>query len=401
MKRAIVILPTYNERENIKPTVQELFKIFTHIKDWEMHVLVVDDTSPDKTYQVVRKMQQQKKYKSRLHLLMNKTKAGLGGAYLKGMTKAFNHLKAGVVFEFDADLSHDPTKIPQFLTEIEQGADLVLGSRYILGGGIPEDWGLHRKLLSHTGNLVTRTILTDFSIRDWTSGFRAITKDVYRAVHPEMGAERFAGYAFQIGFLHKTLKKGFKVTEVAYKFKDRTMGKSKIGPEYIKNTLIYIVKVKMQEILQHRVFKFLVVGGIGTLVQLITLQLFRAVVPDFQWWVLTAFVMATFLSIEAAIASNFILNNLWTFADRKIKPRQIPVKFLHFNVTSAGSILIQLIVATIGEQVFGIIELLMVPVINYNFDTGTLYVMIGIVLGLFWNFFAYNAFIWKKKSKTQ
>lgn len=394
---AIIITPTYNEKENIQHTLEELFAVFKEIKNWQMKVLVVDDTSPDGTYKVVKKLQKQKKYNKDLHLLLNKKKSGLGGAYLKGMEHAFGELKADVVFEFDADLSHDQTKIPLFLRDIEAGNELVLGSRYIPGGGIPDDWGWHRALLSRVGNIVARTILTDFSISDWTSGFRAITKKVFQAVGPEMHSERFAGYTFQIGFLHKTKTKGFKISEIAYKFKDRTFGKSKIGPEYIKNALLYLIKMKIQTILQSRIFKFLMVGGVGTLVQLVTLQLFRLVVPEFSWAFLSGFILATFLSIETAIVSNFVLNNLWTFADRKIKASEIPNKFIQFNVTSAGSILIQLIVATVGEQFFGLFKLFTVPMINFDFDTGTLYVMIGIVLGLFWNFFAYNAFIWKKK----
>ncbi|MBT3249339.1 MAG: glycosyltransferase [Candidatus Pacebacteria bacterium] len=397
MKKAIVIIPTYNEKDNIEITVSAIFDVFAKINSWEMNILVVDDSSPDKTYDLVRKLQKKKKYSSKLHLLINKQKAGLGAAYLKGMEKAFGDLKADVVFEFDADLSHDETKIPLFLDRIDQGDDLVLGSRYIPGGGIPDDWGFHRKVLSQVGNIVTRIILTDFSIRDWTGGYRAITKKAYELVSPEMNSEKFAGYTFQIGFLHKSRLKGLKISEVPYKFRDRTFGKSKIGPEYIKNALSYIIKMKIKSILNHRIFKFLIVGGLGTLVQLITLQLFRALLPDFSWLFLTSFTLTTFLSIEIAILSNFALNNLWTFADRKITLAQAPFKFLQFNITSAGSILIQLIVATVGEKVWGIFDLFMIPVINMNFDTGTLYVMIGILLGLFWNFFAYNAFIWKKK----
>ena len=399
MKKAVVIIPTYNEKDNIDLTVSQVFDVFAQIKNWEMHILIVDDTSPDKTYEIVKKLQKNKKYASKLHLLINKQKAGLGGAYLKGMAKAFDDLKADVVFEFDADLSHDPTKIPLFLDRIDLGDEMVLGSRYIPGGGIPEDWGFHRKILSIIGNLVIRTILTDFSIHDWTGGYRAITKKVYNAIYPEMNLEKFAGYTFQIGFLHKAKQKGFKITEIPYKFKDRTYGKSKIGPEYIKNALSYIIKMKIKIILNHRIFKFLMVGGVGTLIQLITLQLFRAMVPEFDWLFITDFILATFLSIEVAILSNFILNNIWTFADRKITLAQAPLKFLQFNITSAGSILIQLIIATIGEKFFGLFKLLTIPIISYNFDTGTLYVIIGILLGLFWNFFAYNAFIWKKKKK--
>ncbi len=393
-KKAVVIIPTYNEKENIRQVVPILMDVFKQVADWELHVLVVDDTSPDKTYQEVQQLQ--KKY-DRLHLLINKQKAGLGGAYLKGMTEAFENLGADVIFEFDADLSHDPRKIPQFLAKIDQGYDFVLGSRYIPGGGIPADWGLHRKFLSVVGNLIIMVVLTDFSIRDWTTGYRAISKKVYQAVHPEMNSERFTGYTFQIGFLHKTIRKGFKVTEVPFQFIDRTNGQSKLGPEYIKNTLMYIFKVRLQEILEHRIFKFLVVGGVGTLIQLVMLQVFRATLPEFSFFVITNFILATFLSIETAIVSNFTLNNIWTFADRKLKVSQIPAKFVQFNLTSAGSILIQLLVATLGEKLFGLFTILTIPIINFPFDSGTLYVMIGIIIGLFWNFFAYNTFIWKQK----
>ncbi len=397
MSKAVIVIPTYNEIDNIEATLKEVFAVIEKIKDWQVEVLVVDDTSPDKTYELVKKLQTKQAYKGRLHLLVNQEKTGLGAAYLKGMIEAFNKLKADVIFEFDADLSHDPKKIPLFLTAIDDGADLVLGSLYIEGGSIPQDWGWHRKLMSVIGNSIIMTILTDFSIKDWTTGYRAITKKTFKAVEKEMHNERFSGYTFQIGFLHKAVRKGFKIVEVPFHFKDRTRGKSKLGPEYIKNTLLYIFKVRIKEILQHRIFKFLVVGGLGTLVQLVSLQLFRVLIPDFKLWIITGYIVATFFSIEVAIASNFLLNNLWTFADRKIKLSQFPLKFFHFNLTSAGSIIIQLIVATVGEQLFGIVELLRIPVINYPFDSGTLYVMIGIVLGLFWNFFAYNAFIWKKK----
>ncbi len=397
MSKAIIVIPTYNERDNIEKTLEEVLAVSTRLNDWQVEILVVDDTSPDKTYELVEKLQTKSPYKDQLHLLVNQDKAGLGAAYLKGMIQAFDQLQADVVFEFDADLSHDPKKIPLFLEAIDNGADLVLGSRYIEGGSIPDDWGWHRKIMSVIGNLIIMTVLTNFSIKDWTTGYRAITKKTFKAVEKELHNERFAGYTFQIGFLHKAVRKGFKVTEVPFHFKDRTRGKSKLGPEYIKNTLLYIFKVRIKEILQHRIFKFLVVGGIGTLVQLVSLQLFRTILPEFDWWLITSFILATFLSIEVAIASNFLLNNLWTFADRKIKLAEFPLKFFHFNLTSAGSIIIQLIVATIGERLFGMVELLTVPVINYKFDSGTLYVMIGIILGLFWNFFAYNAFIWKKK----
>lgn len=387
MKQAIVIIPTYNERENVTNVIPLLLSVFKQINNWNLGILIVDDTSPDKTYEVVEELAEKH---PQLHLLINKKKSGLGGAYLKGMEYAFGKLGADAVFEFDADLSHDATQIPEFLKRIDQGSDLVLGSRYVKGGGIPDDWGFHRKFLSVVGNIIIMTVLTDFSIRDWTTGFRAITKPVYEAVLPELNSERFTGYTFQIGFLHKAVRKGFKIAEVPFKFVDRTIGHSKLGPEYIKNTLLYIFKVRIQEIIHHRIFKFAMVGGIGALVQLTTLQLWRQFFP---------YQVAFFLGIECAVVSNFILNNLWTFADRKLSLAQIPVKFVQFNLASAGSILIQQAVALFGEFVIGLFALFTVPLINLTVDTGQIYAVLGILIGMFWNFFAYSRFIWRAKAQ--
>jgi len=393
MKKAIIIIPTYNEKDNVPVVIPALMEVFKKVTNWDLQILIVDDTSPDKTYEVVKDLQ---KKNPKLHLLLNKQKAGLGGAYLKGMEYAFNQLKADVVFEFDADMSHDPQKIPQFLKKIEQGYDFVLGSRYIAGGSIPDDWGLSRKFLSVFGNIIIMTVLTDFRIRDWTTGYRAITKEVYQAVYKELGSQRFSGYTFQIGFLHKAVRKGFKITEVPINFVDRTKGHSKLGNEYIKNTLLYILKVRIEEIINNRIFKFAFVGGIGTLVQLTSLMLFRKLLPEFTYLFLTTFLVSTLLSIELAILSNFTLNNLWTFADRKLKLAQLPSKFIQFNIASMGSILIQLVINFLGEAVIGLHQLFVLPIIKLSIDTGLIFAMTGIIIGLFWNFFAYNHFIWKK-----
>lgn len=393
MKKAVVIIPTYNERGNVSRVIPTLLDVFKKIPNWQMEILVVDDSSPDKTYEVVTELA--KKHYA-VHLLLNKNKVGLGGAYLKGMDKAFNEMNADIVFEFDADLSHDPQKIPLFLKEIDKGADLVLGSRYIEGGGIPSNWGLHRKFLSITGNLFINIVLANFSIRDWTTGYRALKKEVYEKVAPYLRSERFSGYTFQIGFLFQTIEHGFKVSEVPFVFVDRTEGHSKLGSEYIKNTLMFILKVRLAQILRSKVIKFALVGGVGTLIQLTSLQIFRLLIPGFRFYFLTDFLLATLLSIETAIISNFVLNNLWTFADRKLKSQDIPRKFIQFNLASTGSILIQLVINAFGENLFGIFNLFKLPLTRMVVDTGMLYAVIGILVGMFWNFFAYTKFIWKK-----
>lgn len=394
MKKAIVILPTYNESRNIARVIEKLEEVFATIKNWQMEILVVDDTSPDKTYEIVQALQRRRPH---LHLIINRKKAGLGGAYLRGMKEAFDVMGADVAFEFDADLSHDPTKIPLFLAKIDTGYDMVLGSRYIAGGGIPEDWGWHRKFLSVVGNLIIMTVLADFRIRDWTGGYRAITKPVYDAVKNDLQSERFMGYTFQIGFLHKAVRQGFKVAEVPFKFVDRTEGESKLGNEYIKNTLIYIFKVRIEEIMRSRFFKFAFVGGVGTLVQLISLTILRQILPPFSLAFVTSFLVATLISIELAIVSNFVWNNLWTFSDQRLPAAKIPSKFIQFNLASFGSILIQLVINSVGEFLFGLKPLFTLPIVNFTVDSGLIFAVTGIVIGLFWNFFAYTKFIWNKK----
>ena len=395
LKKAIVIIPTYNESENIPRLFPKLMSAFAHCKGYDMHVLVVDDSSPDGTEAVVRQLM---KKHSNLHILMNAKKNGLGAAYLKGMKEAFDKLNADVVFEFDADLSHDPAKIPLFLQEIDGGAQMVLGSRYIAGGSIPANWGMHRKFLSVVGNLFINVVLTTFAIRDWTTGYRAITREVYEKVGPEMGGERFSGYTFQIGFLHKAVRKGFRVAEVPFQFVDREMGHSKLGLEYLKNTLLYILKVRAQEIAEWRFFKFAVVGFIGFFINTIGLfafsrfewvnELAARLHTAFQVDFLNTSGLASALGAEVAIVSNFILNNVWTFKDRKITSKWLFVpKFVQFNISSVGAVIIQFIVFGFGTSLTGQSSL-----------SRLFWLIVATAIGMVVNFTIYSKVIWKSKA---
>lgn len=384
-KTAVVIIPTYNEAGNITPLVKALASVFATIKQYRMLILFVDDNSPDGTAkEIVRSARQY----SFVRLLSNKRKGGLGHAYKKGMRYALDRLHADVLFEFDADFSHDPTKIPLMLAQIDQGTDLVLGSRYLPGGGIPANWGLHRKFLSVIGNLFIKTVMLNFRIHDWTTGYRAITRPVVERVIPYLSSRRFTGYTWQIGFLVKTIQEGFTVSEIPFIFKDRTLGYSKLGPEYIINNLVFIMKLRLQDLLRNRIFKFAMVGGTGALIQFIALHFYRRAMP---------FQLAFFLAIETAILSNFTWNNLWTFRDRKLSPIQIPLKFIQFNLASGGSILIQQSIAFFGEKFIGLYTLFTIPSTPYTIDTGAMFAVTGILVGMFWNFFAYSRIIWKKK----
>jgi dolichol-phosphate mannosyltransferase len=386
MNKVVIVIPTYNEVGNVGPVTQALAKVFRDCPGYDMHILFVDDSSPDGTSKEIDRLI--KKYQF-VHLLNNKRKGGLGHAYKKGFTVAIDKYKADILFEFDADLQHDPSIIPAMLKSIENGADLVLGSRYIKGGGIPKSWPFHRKFLSIMGNQFIRFVMGNFKVHDWTTGYRAIKSEIVRDILNIMHNAAFHGYTWQIGFLVKTLQKRYKVSEVPFHFRDRTAGHSKLGPEYIFNTMRYIMKARFEEIIRSRVFKFVVVGGVGAMVQFIALYLYRTLISSYQ--------LSFFLSVETAIVSNFIWSNLWTFKDRKLSAVQIPLKFLQFNLASAGSILIQQSVAFLGERFIGLIHLFTLPLVNLAIDTGMMFAVVGILMGMFWNFFAYSKFVWKKK----
>lgn len=385
--KAIIIIPTYNEKENISRLIPAIWHKTASIKNWQIEILVVDDSSPDGTADAVRTLQNKSPQGKNIHLLINKKKAGLGAAYLSGMKEAFDRLGADVIFEFDADFSHDPAKLPEFFERLDAGDDFVIGGRYRHGGSIDPDWPLLRKFYSIVGNLVIMFVLGDFRIGDWTSGYRAIRREVFEAIRSEMDDQRFSGYTWQIGLLHKTVRRGFRVSEVPIYFKDRQVGESKLGSEYIKNTLLYIFQVRAKEILCSKFLKVAIVGGIGFIVQMLALAFFRSFVSN------NYYQLAVILATEVAIISNFIINNLWTFHDQKISSRQIPLSFLKFNLGSCGSILIQLVFSTLGKYIWGLVPLFTLG--SFIFDTGYIYVIVGILVGLVFNFWIYNKFIWK------
>ncbi len=385
-KTIVVIIPTYNERENVAAAAASLAKIRRSLASYSLQILFVDDNSPDGTAKEINNVGRKYPF---IHLLKNANKGGLGHAYKKGLRYAVDKLNADILFSFDADLSHDPTKIPAMLQAIEKGYDLVLGARYVRGGGIPANWPPHRKFLSRFGNLVIRVVMLNFSVHDWTTGYRAIRKEVVEKIIPNLRHSAFNGYTWQIGFLVKSIQAGFRVGEVPFHFKDREKGRSKLGPEYIFNTLRYIMKVRFEQILKNRIFKFLAVGGTGALIQFTALHFYRLAIP---------FQLAFLLAIETSILSNFTLSNLWTFADRKLKAIQIPGKFLAFNLASGGSILLQQTIAFLGERFIGLYTVFEIPGTSYSIDTGALFAAVGIFVGMFWNFFAYSHLIWKKRS---
>jgi len=206
--KVVIVIPTYNEAGNVAPVTHALAQVFRLCAGYDMHILFVDDNSPDGTRAKIDQLIKKFPY---VHILNNKRKGGLGHAYKKGFVVAIDKYKADIIFEFDADLQHDPSIIPAMLDSLAGGSNLVLGSRYIKGGGIPKSWPFYRKFLSIVGNQFIRFVMGRFSIHDWTTGYRAIDRSLINKILPMMGNATFAGYSWQIGFLVKSIQGGYKI----------------------------------------------------------------------------------------------------------------------------------------------------------------------------------------------
>lgn len=320
--KLVIIIPTFNECENIQALLPELDKQFCLIAH-ECHILVVDDNSPDGTAEAVRTLQQQYGY---LHLITGE-KNGLGAAYIRGMKYAMEILHADVLFEMDADFSHKPEDVPRLMAEIDGGADFVIGSRYVPGGKIPKEWGWHRKLNSWGGNTVARNVAGIYGVRDCTAGFRAIRTALLQRI--DLTDLRVQGYAFQVSLLHAAKTEGALIKEIPVDFVERSRGESKLG---LRDIIEFITNAWWIRFNSSKTFlKFGVVGLSGVAVNLLFFTLFLAMGINKY--------LASPLAIELSIISNFLLNNYWTFRWRNTLGR-IRVRGLKFNIVSLLSLVL-------------------------------------------------------------
>ncbi len=234
MPKAVVCLPTYNERENIEPMLRAL-------GDKGVRVLVIDDNSPDGTGELADRLAQELGYVDVLH---RERKEGLGPAYLAG----FRHALAGdaeLVLEMDCDFSHDPDYVPHLITAVTDGADLALGSRYVPGGGV-RNWGLLRRVISAGGSFYARIIL-GVKVRDLTGGFKCYRRVVLEAI--DLDAVDSKGYAFQIETTYRALRAGFKVVEVPITFADREVGGSKMSKAIVAEAIWKVPGLRLKALL--------------------------------------------------------------------------------------------------------------------------------------------------------
>ena len=233
MTDSLVIIPTYNEKENVEKMLETVMSL-----EYPFDVLIVDDGSPDGTARLVEEMA--KSYPERIHLLERKGKLGLGTAYIAGFKWALER-SYDYIFEMDCDFSHDPQDLVRLrIPCAEGGAGVTVGSRYVKGGGVV-DWPLSRRIISRGASIYVNTVLW-LGVKDSTAGFVAYKREVLEAIN--LDAVRFIGYAFQIEMKYRAKKLGFKVTEVPISFSDRVLGTSKMSLDIFNEAFLGVLKMR-------------------------------------------------------------------------------------------------------------------------------------------------------------
>src|SRR5579883_3587265 len=231
--KTLLIIPTYNEVENLPPLLKEIFEYAP-----ETDILIVDDNSPDGTGELADKISAEN---ARVHVMHRAGKLGLGTAYIAGFKYAVAH-GYDAAFEMDADFSHDPCYLPDFLRAIK-GADLVIGSRYVAGGGTP-NWSLMRRIISGGGNIFARFML-GIPVHDCTAGYRCYRREVLESIG--LDTVQSQGYAFQVEMAYRVMKQGFKIVEIPIIFMDRRVGKSKMSRKIVIEAFTYVLRTRFSK----------------------------------------------------------------------------------------------------------------------------------------------------------
>jgi len=232
--KSLIIIPTYNEKENVETLVETIFRL-----DHDIEILVVDDGSPDGTGEIADRLAAGDE---RVHVIHREGKMGLGSAYLRGFQFAIER-KYDLVFEMDADFSHDPSYLPSFLKKAEE-CHVVLGSRYVQGVNVI-NWPMSRLLLSYFANVYTR-VITGLPVRDATGGFKCFRRDVLESI--DLDNVKSDGYSFQIEMTFKCWKKGFRICEIPIIFYERRKGQSKMSKKIVHEAIFMVWRLRLMSL---------------------------------------------------------------------------------------------------------------------------------------------------------
>lgn len=317
MKIACIVLPTYNESENVAILLPRIFEQAKNIPSHELHVLVVDDNSPDGTADVVKGLQARFPH---LHIISGQ-KQGLGEAYKRGFAHAIAELDPDLILQMDADLQHSPELLPLMIGLQQYGFTFVIGSRFVLGGSTP-NFSLKRRMMSLVGNWLLRNMGGLPAIKDCTSGFRCIKAELLKRCN--LAGLSTKGYSFQSSLLFELVGNGAKIIEIPITFPDRVRGESKLSFADQIEFLLNVTRIRFRK--SGEFLRFLLVGASGIVVNLgLYYLLTRLFSVNLE--------IAAPIAIECSIISNFILNNIYTFRARDSR-NSLRRRFLYFHVAA-------------------------------------------------------------------
>lgn len=382
-----VVIPTYNEEENILILVPLLLEKFKLFKDYDFSILFVDGNSKDHTSRVIKDF---KKDHKNIHLIEESSKTGLGSAYIKGFDYSMETLKADYVVEMDADLQHNPEDFPKLIKKISEGYDFIIGSRYIKGGSVPKEWAAYRKLISYFGSLFARIVLRILKVKDFTSGFR-VTKVKGFLDQIDFSDIKSKGFAYKMDMLVRIYDMKARIVEVPINFGLRDRGTSKMEQRNFKDSLkviLYFAKERNKNFI-----KFMLVGFGGLFTDLGVFYFaknYSTFVDRVSFFFNQAYsplAIASFISGTTAMIFTFTLNNLWSFKEReRISIIHLIPVFIIYSISSYIPILLRSTLIHMFEVSYGENSIM----IYFGF-------MLGILFGIIWNFTVYSKIIWRKK----
>lgn len=375
-----IIIPTYNEKENILPLVERIFKVLSENRI-EGEVVIVDDDSPDGTSKVAENL----KSRFNIQVIVRKHERGLASAAIKGMQEA----KGDVLCVMDADLSHPPEVIPEMLMHIAKGkAELVVGSRHVKGGGI-ENWTFKRKVVSKCASLIARPLT---KVKDPMSGFFMLRKDVIEGIELKP-----KGYKIGLEIIVKG--KYNHLIEVPYIFRNREMGESKLGTKVIKNYLSHALRLYFyKESSVYQFLKFCVVGGLGIFVDL-------GVFSILYWGYFINFGQSTgtlygqTISFSAAVTFNFVLNKVWTFQDKERQRIKVTKQYLTFFAVSVSAWVIRTIIIYFLINYKSVWKFYNMPIATWLISLLSIErfaLLVAIIIVMLWNFFGSKYLVFRR-----
>lgn len=371
--KIVVVVPTYNERDNIKILINALLQKFENFPKYSFDILVVDGNSKDGTAEEVSELA---KIFKEVHLLQETSKSGLGSAYIKGFNYAMQKLKADYIVEMDADLQHSPDDFVKLIAEIENGYEVIIGSRYIKGGSVPKEWALYRKLISYFGSLFARIALRIPKVKDFTSGFK-VTKVKGVLDQVDFSKIKSKGFAYKMDFIiiFSDMKVKFKEVPIDFGLRDR--GTSKMEKSNFKESFRLVISYFKER--NKNFLKFVIVGFGGLFTDLLIFNISNIYVRS---------ATASVISGSVAMLVTFSLNNFWSFRDREsISLKMLIPTFIFYIISSYVPILLRSYLIHQLEVVYG-----------EGFLISNLGMLIGISFGIIWNFTVYSKIIWKKKN---